>query len=368
MPCRHRLMAYGVFCLLACSALPLTACSQEKPSKRTVQFSDLLTLRREIPLVTPDSSLEPSGFLFLAPQGSDLVASDGYTRRLLVFDSAGHWKTTWILDSLKGPQCLGKRLICVSGHDSQVYTYDPRKNSVYMRTSGGFQRIPLTDWRVDRWGADERRIVAVGPVFSEEPKISVRAIEGAEITSICDITQELEYPHLYGQSGTPNAICIKNKDCFYVLEASSMTILEYSSDGKLLRRSTERPKGFIPPSADSSFRNMEDMRRVLGNFTPPLSIGRIGRYLLVFWLAMKEPSIYLEVYDESLRLRLTRIKAPAEDFDPSAMYTKGNSLFMLRRSASCKLPNYPAEGTKRLNASPPVLVEFTFNESKVESP
>jgi hypothetical protein len=67
MPCRQRLFALGVFFLLACSALPLTACSQENALKRTVPLRDLLALRREIPLVTPDSSLEPSAFLFLTP-------------------------------------------------------------------------------------------------------------------------------------------------------------------------------------------------------------------------------------------------------------------------------------------------------------
>jgi hypothetical protein len=371
---RQRLIGYGVVSLLICSVLLVTGYSQEEASKRTVQFSDLLTLRREIPLVTPDSSLEPSGFLFLAPWRSNIVASDGTTRRFLIFDSTGHWSATWILDTLTGPQCLGKRLICVSGHESQVYSYDPRTNSVFRRDRGGFEKIPLSKWNVNRWGATKQRIVAVGAVWPDDPKnpmkglkTSVRAIAGSQITPICDITKDLEYPQLYGQIGTPNAICTKEDDGFYVLEAASMKILEYSPDGKLLRRSTEVPEGFIPPSADSNFSSMEDMCRLLGNFTGPVSFGRIGKYLLVTWAVMKEATIYLEVYDESLRLRLTKIKVPGEELDPMNMYTSGRSLFLLRRSASCKLPNYSAEGTRLRSTSPPVLVEFTFNESVVEN-
>jgi hypothetical protein len=105
----------------------------------------------------------------------------------------------------------------------------------------------MSKWRVDRWGATEQRIIAIGPEFSEEPKISVRAIRGSEITPVCDITQELEYPHLYPQIGYPNTICMKEDDGFYVLEAASMKILEYSPQGKLVRRSTEVPEGFVPP-------------------------------------------------------------------------------------------------------------------------
>ena len=364
---RQGLVWNGLSCVLVCSALLVPSCSHERVSKPTVQFSDLLTLRRELPLVTHDSSLAPSGFLTLAHQRSGLVASDPNARRLLAFDSTGHCTSTYVLDSLTGPQCYGRRLICVSEHDSQVYSYDPLTNSVYRLKHNEFVRIPLDNWRVDRWGATERRVVAIGPAFSEEPKISVRAIEGLQINPVCDITQELDYPHLYPQIGYPNAICMKEDDGFYVLEAASMKILEYSPDGKFMRRSTEVPEGFVPPSADTSYRKTEDMFFGLASFTTPLSIGRIGKYLLVFWLVQKEPSIYLEVYDESLRLRLTRIKAPAEDFDPSNMYTSGNSLFLLRRAGLCKLPNVPVKGTKPQSASPPVLVEFTFNESVVES-
>jgi hypothetical protein len=159
---------------------------------------------------------------------------------------------------------------------------------------------------------------------------------------------------------------VKDDGGFFVLEAASMRILEYSRSGRLLNISTERPDGFVPPAHDLSSDTDPKVPELLKEFTWTLGCTRIGRYLLVAWTVPQDQKRYLELFDKDLQLRLTRVEIPG-DLDPLSLYALGNSVFLRRASPACALPGEKNRQQRGRAEEPPVTVELTFDESIVRN-